>query len=266
MAGTIPDFSVVNGIARALALEQPSLRFYTYDLGTISEDLHYTAQRLVSVLQQAGVRPDFEFVQRKGVVHVSRFVPDDKLNAAFRMKQGLELQTMRLSNAGDLRLAIKEAGQFDTIFFQQQEASHSISPLDVRIKVAAVGMNAKDFYVLAGRVDTLNATCQLECAGTVEAVGSEVVGLAVGDRVVAMAPTHIQTFQILPHWACYKLEEAESLEACVTLPLVTSTAIYALHHRAQIQAGESVLIHSGAGGVGMAAIQLAKSVGAEVMP
>ena len=81
-----------------------------------------------------------------------------------------------------------------------------------------------------------------------------------------MAPMHIQTFQILPHGACHKLEETDTFEVCAPFPLVTSTAIYALHHRAQIQAGESVLIHSGAGGVGMAAIQLAKSVGAEVMP
>ena len=73
-----------------------------------------------------------------------------------------------------------EAGQFDTVLFQQQ-VPHSISPLDVRIKVAAVGANAEDFYVLAGRVDTLNATCQLECAGIVSAV----ITLAVDDRVVS---------------------------------------------------------------------------------
>lgn len=110
----------------------------------------------------------------------------------------------------------------------------------------------------------MNATSQLECAGTVEKVGSSVTDFSVGDRVVAMSPTHFQTFQDLPEWACHKLEDGESFDTCATLPVVYATAIYSLHHRANIQPGESILIHSGAGGVGIAAIQLAKQAGAEV--
>lgn len=110
----------------------------------------------------------------------------------------------------------------------------------------------------------MNATSQLECAGTVEMVGSSVSEFNVGDRVVAMAPTHFQTYQDLPEWACHKLEDGENFDNCATLPVVYATAIYSLHHRAKIQPGESILIHSGAGGVGIAAIQLAKQAGAEV--
>jgi NADPH:quinone reductase-like Zn-dependent oxidoreductase len=68
----------------------------------------------------------------------------------------------------------------------------------------------------------------------------------------------------LPQWSCYKLDEGETFDYAATLPLVYATAIYALQHRAQIQPGESVLIHSGAGGVGIAVIQLALQMGAEV--
>lgn len=171
---------------------------------------------------------------------------------------------MPLRDAKDVRLAIDSVGQFDTLFFKQQEPPPSIAATDMRIKVASVGLNAKDFYVLAGKVDTMNATCQLECSGTVEEVGSAVTDFVVGDRVVAMAPTHFQTYQTLPQWACHKLEEGEDFNVCATLPVVYATAIYSLHHRAHIKAGESILIHSGAGGVGIAAIQLAKHAGAEV--
>ncbi|KAJ0267416.1 hypothetical protein COL922a_014920, partial [Colletotrichum nupharicola] len=79
-----------------------------------------------------------------------------------------------------------------------------------------------------------------------------------------MAASYFGTYQTLPQWACYKLAEGESFDVAATLPLVYATAIYALQHRAQIQSGELVLIHSGAGGVGIAAIQLALRMGAEV--
>ena len=264
LRGERPDFALVAGLSRALVLEQPSLKFFTYDVDEPEENIQVTAQRLVSVLNQPGRRPDLEFAQHKGVVHVSRFTSDEGLNTAFRNKQGLETTDLALEDAKDVRLVIERAGQFDTISFTQQEEPQSISPTEVRIKVASVGLNAKDFYVLAGQVDTLNATCQLECAGTVEQVGSAVTDFAVSDRVIAMAPTHFQTYQTLPQWACHKLTDTENFDVCATLPIVYATAIYALHHRANIQRGESVLIHSGAGGVGIAAIQLALDAGAEV--
>ncbi|RYP59382.1 hypothetical protein DL769_008567 [Monosporascus sp. CRB-8-3] len=264
MRGARPEFSLVSGLSRALVLEQPSLRFYTYDIDDPDKDVHATADRLISVLNQPGPKPDLEFIQRQGIVHVSRLTPDDGLNAAFRIKQGLEPTTMKLKDAGAIRLAIGHVGQFDTIFFRQQEASTSLLPDQVRIKVATIGLNAKDFYVLAGGVDSANATCQLECAGTVEQVGIGVADFAIGDRVVAMAPTHIQSYQVLPFWACHKLEDKENFDVCASLPLVHATAIYALYYRANIQPGETVLIHSGAGGVGMAAIQVAQGVGAKI--
>ena len=266
LQGNQPDFALVSGLARAIGMEQPSLKFYTYDIDDPEVDMNTTAQNLISVLNQQSLKPDMEFAQREGIVHVSRFTPDEGLNTAFRNKQGLEPSTLALADANDVRLAIEGPSQFDTVFFRQQEAPSSISPSDIRIKVASVGVNAKDYYVLAGRVDTSNGTCQLECAGTVEQVGSAVTGFAVSDRVVAMAPTHFQTYQTVPEWACHKLKETESFDVCATLPLVYSTAIYALHYRAKIQAGETILIHSGAGGVGIAAIQLALAAGAEVSP
>lgn len=265
--GSRPDYALVSGLARALVLEQPALKFYTYDVDESDLDVQSTANRLISLLNQQGKTTDLEFVQHKGVVHVSRWIPDEGINTEFRQKQGLETTELSLRDAGPLRLSIEHVGQFDTLFFKQldTQGSEDMLPADhIHIRVASIGLNAKDFYVLAGRVDTKDATCQLECAGTVERVGSEVTKFAVGDRVVAMAPTHFQTHQSLPQWACHKLEDGESFDSCATMPVVYATALYALHHRANIQAGESVLIHSGAGGVGIAAIQIAQLAGAEI--
>lgn len=266
LLGDVPETALVAGMSRAITLEQPSLKFYTYDVDRPQHDTQFTAARLIATLAQQSRVPDREFVQRDGTVHVSRFVPDDRLNAKFRAKQGLEVVSMSLAEAGNARLDIRQPGQFDSLFFRQLEepVPATLAPDEVRIKVASVGMNAKDYYVLAGRVDTPDATCQLECAGTVEQVGSTVMGFKAGDRVVVMAPTQFQTYQTVPSWACRKLLDSESFDVCATLPLVFATAIYALNHRARLQKGESVLVHSGAGGLGIATIQLAKIAGARV--
>ncbi|KAI0401620.1 reducing type I polyketide synthase 10 [Xylaria palmicola] len=263
LQGGYPDYALVSGLARSLVLEQPALQFFTYDIDEPDADVEATAGHLIATLNQRGKTVDREFVQHKGAVHVSRYVPDDGINSLFRAKQGLEMASMALRDAGIVRLGIENVGQFDSLYFRQLEMP-VIGPNELRIRVASVGVNAKDFYVLAGRVDTPDATCQLECSGTVEQVGSAISDFAVGDRVVAMAPTHFQTVQTLPDWACHKLRPGESFDIAATLPVPYATALYALHHRANLRSGESVLIHSGAGGVGIAAIQVARLAGAEI--
>jgi len=79
-----------------------------------------------------------------------------------------------------------------------------------------------------------------------------------------MAPGHFLTHERFPEWACQKLEDDEDFNIVATLPVAFVTAIYALHHRAHIQPGESVLIHSAAGGLGIAAIQIAQLVDANI--
>ena len=85
-----------------------------------------------------------------------------------------------------------------------------------------------------------------------------------GDRIIAMVPHLFRKYERVPGWACQKLRPEESFEALATLPVAFGTAIYALRYRANLQPGETILIHSGAGGTGQAAIQIAQSMGAVV--
>ncbi|KAI1331323.1 hypothetical protein F5Y16DRAFT_395208 [Xylariaceae sp. FL0255] len=85
-------------VSRALMFEQPSLKIFTSD--NSSKD------------------PDNEFVQNNNVVHVSRFVPDDAVNQAFRSSQGPGTVKSTLSEAGDFRLAVRQVGEPDTIHFR----------------------------------------------------------------------------------------------------------------------------------------------------
>ena len=265
LSGRTPDVALVQGLSRALMLEQPSLRFFTYDVDDISRQTNRTADSIVSVLKRSvGNFLDYEFIERTGVAHVSRFVPDDDLNHAFRQKQGSETIDTPLKDAKPAQIAITTPGQFDTIYFKQIAQPEVIDAEKVQVGVTAVGLNAKDFYALGGKVDTKDASCTLEYCGVVERVGSNVSNLKTGDRVVVMAPSYFKTSEVVPQWACQKLRDDEDFNTLSTLSVVYATALYALHSRAQIQEGESVLIHSGAGGVGIAAIQIAQLAGAEI--
>lgn len=264
LQGESPDFALVNGVARALVLEQPSLKFFTYDVDDVQSGIDITVGNLLATLDQKGGVPDLEFVQHHGVTHISRFLPDDSLNVSFRLKQGSEYVDVALKDVQSAKLAIESPGQFDTIYFEQLEPQTSLGAKEVSVTVKSFGFNAKDFYALAGKVDTKNGTCCLEFSGIVENVGSEVSSIGAGDRVVVMAPSNFQTLQVVPEWSVAKLRDDEDFHALSTLGLVFATAIYGLHDRAHIQPGESVLIHSGAGGVGIAAIQIAKLAKAEI--
>ncbi|PKX88903.1 type I polyketide synthase [Aspergillus novofumigatus IBT 16806] len=267
MEGTRPDFALMSGLSRALMLEQPSLQITMLDLDVVEPSLQ-TLQNVSTVLRGSveSSSPDFEYVQRNGLLHISRMLPEEEMNRAFRDKQGQVPALIPLGEAMPARLTIGTVGQFDTLAFSREAPDFSpLKPGTVEIEVKSVGLNAKDFYALAGKVNTKEAVCKLECSGIVTRVAdSGIERLAVGDRVVAMGPGHFSTHERFPEWACQKLQDDEELHVMTTLPLVFSTAIYALHHRAHIKEGESVLIHSAAGGLGNAAIQIAQLANAEI--
>lgn len=79
-----------------------------------------------------------------------------------------------------------------------------------------------------------------------------------------MAPGHFATVEAFPEWTCEKLRDNEDFNVVSTIPTAFATAIYALNDRANLRHRETILIHSGAGDIGIAAIQLAQLKGAEV--
>src|SRR5262249_1247357 len=108
-------------------------------------------------------------------------------------------------------------------------------------------------------------TFGLECAGVVRAVGPGVETLVVGDRVAGLAPASLSSEAVTVEHALMRIPPETSFTAAATIPVVFVTAIYALGTLAKLAAGEHVLIHAAAGGVGLAAIQYAKHRGAVVI-
>lgn len=136
-------------------------------------------------------------------------------------------------------------------------------PGEVEILVHASGLGFRDVMnALAMRSDA--DPLGSECAGVIAAVGEGVTGLAVGDEVVALAPGSLASHAIARADLVVRKPARLSFEEAVSFPTAAVTAYYALHEAGKLRAGERVLIHAGTGGVGLAAVQIARSIGAEV--
>ena len=268
IGGNNPDSGLVSGFARALMLEQPALRFSTFAIGDATSDADLVAKYTISILDGGGSEAfpeDLEFAQHNGLLHVSRFEYDDVLNKRFQEAMGRETVFRPLKEALPARLKFKVPGVAETVLFEQIGADLvGLNPDYVEIDVLSVVINPQDADHSAGRVHTTDECSATDYSGIVRSVGSSVSELIPGDRVVVMAPGNIKTIQRCPAWACHKMLEHESFENAASLPTNFATAIHALENLARLQQDQTVLIHSGASSLGVAAIQIARAIGAEI--
>ena len=123
-------------------------------------------------------------------------------------------------------------------------------------------MNFRDVLIALGGIKS--AGIGFEFAGVVEAIGTSVTSVSVGDRVFGSGLGCFGTRAVTAAHLVANIPAGMSFEAAATMPLAYLTALYALQDLGQVKAGERVLVHAAAGGVGMAAVQLCRHFGAEV--
>lgn len=140
---------------------------------------------------------------------------------------------------------------------------------EVLVEIAAVAANFVDTLVLEGKYQFLPERPFIPGklpAGTVRAVGADVAALKDGDRVLTMAEHGgYAEYVAISANQCVKLPAGLSFDDAASISLAFDTAWIALHDRARLGAGESVLVLGATGAVGLAAIQLAKARGARVL-
>lgn len=141
-------------------------------------------------------------------------------------------------------------------------------PGEVLVKVAACGVGYVDALVAVGRYQVkppLPHTPGQEAGGWVEAIGDGVEGLAPGDRVLATVRGGFAQFALAPAAAAVKIPPRMSFAQAAGFRVNYITALHGLRDRGALAAGERLLVLGAAGGVGMAAIQVGKVLGAEVI-
>ncbi|MGP4004588.1 SDR family NAD(P)-dependent oxidoreductase, partial [Streptomyces sp. 8N706] len=137
-------------------------------------------------------------------------------------------------------------------------------PGQVRIEVRAAGLNFRDTLIVLGLYPDPDATIGSEAAGVVVDVGAGVTDLAPGDRVFGLFPDAIGPMAVTDRRLVAPVPRGLDFATAAALPVVHLTAYYGLVDLAGLTVGQSILVHAAAGGVGTAATQIARHLGAEV--
>ncbi|MFI8531905.1 SDR family NAD(P)-dependent oxidoreductase [Streptomyces aquilus] len=230
------------GFGAVLLNEYPSYRTTMIDLPADGTGPAALAAELTA--RETG---DFQIAYRGGHRHVRRLVADD---ARARRDNGFGL-------------AVKEYGTFAGI---RPERVEEVPPTgdQIQVQVAAVGLNFKDVLNSLGMMREFGEQpLGFECAGTVVAAGPD-ASFAPGDEVIVNYLGLMRRRVTVPSAVAVPKPAGLDFTQAAGLISVYVTAYYALHQLAGMKAGDRVLVHAAAGGVGQAAVHLARLAGAEV--
>ena len=243
-----PAQSTVIGFGKVLDMEHSE-----YSAVLVDVDAESDGRAAKAVVQEMLQQPTEKLVAyRRG----SRFV-------ARLARSGVEAAGMPIPEA-PYRLIIEKKGTFEDLKFVSFEPP-KLGAQEIGVKVLSAGLNFRDVMgvldVYPGEAGPLGG----ECIGEVIELGSEVTDFQVGDVVmVPLTSSCMSTQTVTDAKLANKVPANLSVNEASTIPVVYCTALHGLKNLAKLKKGERVLIHAGAGGVGLAAIYIAKHIGAEV--
>ena len=173
--------------------------------------------------------------------------------------------------ADAVQLTFDKSGSLDSLYWSAVDRRAPAKD-EVEVEVVATGLNFRDVMWSLGMLpeEALEdgyggPTLGLEVSGRVLRVGAGVTHVEPGDDVIAFTASGFSSHVCVPGYATAKIPEGQDLVAAATVPVTFLTAFYALRHLGDLREDQWVLIHGGAGGVGLAALQIAQWAGAKVI-
>jgi myxalamid-type polyketide synthase MxaB len=249
--------SALWGFGRSLAIEQPELDCTCLDLSPES-DADIISALLVELASQDN---EDQVAWRNKMRYVARLTHYKEQQGLSFPEGAFRVQLANYGSADELQLVSIERRNPEA---HEVEVAVKASALNFRDVLNSLGM-LKEYYAdVLGITRAEDVPLGFECAGTIIAIGSEVTDLQVGDDVAVATQGSFASTVTVEASGVVRKPEPLSFEAASGIPTAFLTAWYALNEVANLHAGERILIHSAAGGVGQAAVQLAHAVGAEV--
>ena len=248
-----PANSPVWGLGRVIMNEYPDLKCRCIDLQGSEGFAVFAKPLILEILHSDGesevvLSPDTRKVMRLEKLQQSTNIESDQAAA----------------------LDFKVPGSFKNLYWKALPET-DLKPDEIEIQTVAAGLNFRDLMYAMGLLSDeavengfAGASLGMEVSGTVTRIGSAVTEYHIGDEVLGFSPACFSNRVITQTTATAHKPEAWSFEEAATVPTAFFTVYYAFVHLAQLQPGEKVLIHGASGGVGLAAIQLAKHLGATI--
>ncbi|KAE8310676.1 hypothetical protein BDV41DRAFT_590299 [Aspergillus transmontanensis] len=253
-----PDYGLVLGLSRTIKREDGPY-FGTFEIDQFDENAVAALLRVhEKFCQQYYAKDtadlDYEFALHEGIIHIGRF-----------QWTSLSDQLLAESEIGlPTKLAVSSYGSLNSLYWAAYTDPHNILGADdVEVDISFVGLNFRDVMIALG-IMAHEDEFGSEASGTVKRVGSNVNHLSAGDRVCLAQPGLFRTRKVVPASSCVRIPETLSLEDAATMGIAYGTAYYSLVDIGRLEEGQSVLIHAACGGVGLAAIQICQTFGAEI--
>jgi acyl transferase domain-containing protein/acyl carrier protein len=254
-----PEQASLWGLGRVIANEYPTLAMRLIDVDPARpESVEQRALQLATAL--IGDDGEEEVLLTRDGRYVPRMLPA----AQAEQRGGVPSDASAAVLAFDMPGSLRNLEWFAL-------PSRDLAAGEVEIEPVATGLNFRDVMYAMGllsdeAVETgfAGATIGMELSGRIVRVGANVDGWAPGDAVLGFAPASFATRVVTRATAIARKPAHLSFEEAATIPTTFFTAYYALCELARLRQGERLLVHGGAGGVGIAAIQIARHLGAEV--
>jgi phthiocerol/phenolphthiocerol synthesis type-I polyketide synthase C len=255
-----PAQATLVGLARVMMLEHPELSPHLVDVDALG-----SREAIAALADALATSGDNEVVLRGTTRLVARLAAVPVEHASRRAERARVAAT-----AWPVELMLQKQGLLDSLVWRPMTSRIAPGPTEVEVEIHHVGLNFKDVMKALGQLSRLatdgsylGKELGMEASGRVVRAGKDVSGLQPGDEVAVFARDLFRSFVTVGEGAVVKKARSHSLEQAATyFPFVT--AWFGLVTNAQLSRGETVLIHSATGGVGMAAVQIARMVGAEI--
>lgn len=256
---TQPDQCALIGLVRVIRLEHPELNCQFVDLDPMLAADQQWPQLLPFLTGEAGEEEGFSL--RNGLRYVARLDTTELLK--FHELPNFHELPCSDQQANPTRLLHTRGDSLDGLHLAPLQRR---LPLDheVEIRVHSAGLNLIDVLDVLDVLPFERGWLGVECAGEVVQTGHQVSHLKPGDKVMALAPGSFSDYVTVDaNWVIQK-PQAFSMQAAAAIPAAYLTAMETLMQVAELKAGERVLIHSAAGGTGMAAVAIATLLDATV--
>ncbi|WXC66012.1 hypothetical protein SNK03_011796 [Fusarium graminearum] len=266
---------VVTAVARVLRRESGNTGFVTLDIRDPALDPEVTRQVVAETLQkcfwpkpqdQKSLEPELAY--EKGTVSIPRVLPDNTFlkwaRSSWDASTVAETETTLHQGERALKLEVATTGLLSSLQFVGSDLPVDLGPSEIEVKSDAFGVNYKDLCVALGQTGS-DTQMIGEFAGVVTAVGQDISDLyQVGDRVMGFGAQPYSNLSRVNGYLAYKTPSSISNTTAASVAYGFVAAYQCIKKLARLEQGQSVLIHSATGAVGQAAIQLARSIGADI--
>lgn len=251
-----PRYSQVLGTARTVRSEL-LVDFATFEMDTVDPsalgslfDVFSKFQRRTKELE---LDPDWEYALFEGAIQIPRYHWVSTVEKLAAMS-GEELPR---------RLDVGKSALLQSLRWVQKRPI-VLTHDQIEVEPRAVGLNFRDILVCMGIVEATKEGLGLEGSGIIRQIGPGVKSWKVGDRVLISTDGCFSTRLVVSSKQIARMPDDLSFEEGATMPCVYSTAVFSLLEIGRLEKGQSVLIQSACGGVGIAAIQICRMIGAQI--